>query len=65
MKKKGVGWTKDMWAFSGLSDAQALIEMGRYEEANQKINDVKRVLKGKYKEAEGGFSIEIHRGRLA
>lgn len=47
------------WAFSILSDAQELIHMGMYAEANEKINDAKRVLLGKYVELENGFMIQI------
>jgi hypothetical protein len=47
------------WAFSILSDAQELIHMGMYAEANEKINDAKRALLGKYIELENGFMIQI------
>lgn len=52
------------WAFSILSDAQEFIQLGHNAEAYHKINDAKRVLLGKYEEHDGGFSIEIIRGRL-
>lgn len=47
------------WAFSILSDAQELIDMGLYKEANEKINSSKRVLMGRYEVCDDGFSIRV------
>lgn len=52
-----------MWAMSILSDSQELIGMGLYKEAEEKINNAKRVLMGKYEEIENGMMIQIHRGK--
>ena len=47
------------WAISILSDAQELLSMGYYAEANNTINKAKKVLMGKFKEIEDGFMIEV------
>ena len=52
-------WTKEMWVMSILSDAQELLSIGDYAEADSTINKAKRVLMGKYKEIENGFMIEV------
>jgi len=51
--------TKEQWAFSILSDAQELLSMKFFNEANEKINNAKKVLRGQYKEIENGFAIRV------
>lgn len=55
---------KEFWVMSILSDVQEMVD--RFypaHEINNKINDAKRVLMGKYVETDGGFSIQILRGK--
>lgn len=51
--------TQEFWAFSTLSDAQEELAMGHTSRANQKINQAKMMLMGKFKYVEGGYAIEL------
>lgn len=54
-------WDEKDWCFSILSDAQELIRMGFKKEATEKINQAKKVLRGKYNVVEEGFAIEVQK----
>jgi hypothetical protein len=47
------------WAFSILSDAQELINMGLYKEATEKINSAKRVLMGRFEYLDEDMTIRV------
>jgi len=51
--------SNEWWAFSILSDVQEMIDRNMLKEANEAINNAKRVLQGKYRFLDNGFTIEI------
>lgn len=55
--------SKEMWVMSALSDAQEQINLGLPKDAQETINNAKRILMGKYKEVDDGFSIKILKGK--
>jgi len=60
LRKEHGMWNEKGWAFSILSDVQEMVDMGLDKsEIVEKINNVKRVLMGKYKEIDDGFMIEV------
>ena len=57
-------WNTKGWAFSMLSDVQEMVEMElSKEQIREQINQVKKVLMGKYKVIEDGFSIEVEQSK--